>query len=264
MEYAERPLALEQLRPRFSWRIPSQGSRRGEQQLAYTIAVVPSPSTLDAAMAAVSPVSSNRSTLVRPEGVRLQRGRLYWARVSVDTNQRRGLTAELLLGTAPSAADYAQAKFIGMASASNTSCPWLRKDVASPPTGWTNTGSRQSGRAIAYVASVGYHELYVNGAKVSADVLSPSISDLAKRALVRPYDITHHLQPGKPFTLGLWLGPGWSQFGSHTRLQASNIFNTTKAPLALATVRFYGGQGMGLLGSVHTDASWKAHLSPIQ
>ena len=146
-----------------------------------------------------------------------------------------------------------------MASASNTSCPWLRKDVASPPTGWA-----AGGRAIAYVASVGYHELYVNGAKVSADVLSPSISDLAKRALVRPYDISHHLQPGKPYTLGLWLGPGWSQFGSHTRLQASNIFNTTKAPLVLATVRFYGGQDMELLGSVHTDASWKAHLSPIR
>ena len=114
------------------------------------------------------------------------------------------------------------------------------------------------------VASVGYHELYVNGAKVSADVLSPSISDLAKRALIRPYDISHHLQPGKPYTLGLWLGPGWSQFGSHTRLQASSIFNTTKAPLALATVRFYGGQDMELLGSVDTDASWKAHLSPIR
>ena len=51
------------------------------------------------------------------------------------------------------------------------------------------------------------------------------------------------------YTLGLWLGPGWSQFGSHTRLQTSNIFNTTKAPLALATLRFYAGSDLQLLGA---------------
>ena len=48
-----------------------------------------------------------------------------------------------------------------------------------------------------YVGSYGYHELYVNGEKVSADVLAPSVSELSKRVLVRPYDLTAFLKPGK-------------------------------------------------------------------
>jgi hypothetical protein len=181
--------------------------------------------------------------------------------VVVNTTQRRGLTAAspVFFGTAPSAAEYSEASFIGMASASHSSCPWLRKDVTSPPTGWA-----AGGKAIAYVASVGYHELHVNGEKATDDVLSPSISDLAKRVLVRPYEITALLTPGQPYTLGLWLGPGWSQFGSRTRLQASNIFNTTKAPLVNAVVRFYAAADLHLLGSVLTDATWKVRLSPAE
>ena len=90
------------------------------------------------------------------------------------------------------------------------------------------------------------------------------MSDLSKRALVRAYDISSHLAPSQPFTVGAWLGPGWSQFGSRTRLQASNIFNTTKAPLLHAVVRFYSGAEMTLLGSVHSDETWKARLSPVE
>jgi alpha-L-rhamnosidase len=261
VEYADSPLALEELSPRFSWTIPADGSHRGEMQESYKLAIARSQNGLAAALATAEPVFSNRSALRRIRSVWLESGSLYYAQVVVNTTQRRGLTssAPVFFGTALSAADQSESAFIGMASASNTSCPWLRKDVASPPAGWGTDG-----KAIAYVASVGYHELYVNSRKVSDDVLSPSVSDLSKRALVRAYDISSHLAPSQPFTIGAWLGPGWSQFGSRTRLQASNIFNTTKAPLVHAVVRFYSGAEMTLLGSVHSDKTWKARLSPVE
>ena len=262
VEYAASPLALEELAPRFTWTIPVARSQRGEMQTSYKIAVAQSTAALAAALAAAPSVASNRSVLRRAHSTRLEPGSLYYAVVVVNTTQRRGLTAAspVFFGTAPSAAQYGEAAFIGMGSAPNSSCPWLRKEFASPPADWAAAG----GKAIAYVASVGFHELYVNGAKVTDDVLSPSISDLAKRVLVRPYDISARLSPGQPFTLGLWLGPGWSQFGSRTRLQAGNIFNTTKAPLVSAVVRFYAADDLRLLGSVYTDATWKARLSPVE
>ena len=65
-----------------------------------------------------------------------------------------------------------------------------------------------------YVASVGYHELWINGQKVNEDVLSPSVSDLAKRVLLRTYDVSALLKAGQMNTIGLWLSSGWSGFDS--------------------------------------------------
>ena len=61
-------------------------------------------------------------------------------------------------------------------------------------------------------------------------------------------------------TIGLWLGPGWSQFSS-VNPKVSNMFNTTKAPLVLATVRMYSGQASTLAGTVITNDKWMAHRS---
>jgi alpha-L-rhamnosidase len=180
VEYAAAPLALEELAPRFSWTIPADGSQRGEMQTSYAIAVASSAAGLAAALATAPRVASNQSVLRRlTQPSELQPGALYYAQVVVNTTQRRGLTAAspVLLGTAPTEDDYKQASFIGLASAANTSCPWLRKDIA-PPDGWAAPG-----RAIAYVASVGYHELYVSGVKASPDVLAPSVSDLVRKGL---------------------------------------------------------------------------------
>jgi len=66
-------------------------------------------------------------------------------------------------------------------------------------------------RAVAYVASIGYHELYVNGHKVGDAVLVPSVTDNSKRARYLTYEITQHLQAGTN-VVGLWLGMSWSIF----------------------------------------------------
>src|SRR5690606_29965590 len=53
----------------------------------------------------------------------------------------------------------------------NISDPWLRKTF--------NLNSKP-GKATIFIASVGYHELYVNGKKIGNDVLSPSVTDHMK------------------------------------------------------------------------------------
>ena len=68
VEYAASPLALQQLAPRFSWVIPTEGSQRGEMQTSYKIAIARSEDALAPALALAAPVASNRSVLMCCEG----------------------------------------------------------------------------------------------------------------------------------------------------------------------------------------------------
>jgi alpha-L-rhamnosidase len=62
-------------------------------------------------------------------------------------------------------------------------------------------------RATAYLSGLGLSELYINGAKVGDDVLSPGLTDYDKRALYVTYDITSLVRPG-PNAIGVLLGNG--------------------------------------------------------
>lgn len=104
----------------------------------------------------------------------------------------------------------------GHGTTNQSSCPWLRKSFTLPASTVSSSGGIGDSVALVYVASVGYHELWVNGQKVNEDVLSPSVSDLAKRVLVRTYDVSALLKVvgGETNTIGLWLSSGWSGFDS--------------------------------------------------
>ena len=62
-------------------------------------------------------------------------------------------------------------------------------------------------RATAYVCGLGLSELYLNGQKVSDDVLSPAIASYDKRAFYVTYDITQQLRHGDN-AVGVILGNG--------------------------------------------------------
>ena len=63
--------------------------------------------------------------------------------------------------------------------------------------------------ALVTVHSPGYFELYLNGAKVGDDVLTPAVSNLDHRTFTVIYDVSQLLRPGKN-CLGLWLAEGWA------------------------------------------------------
>jgi alpha-L-rhamnosidase len=62
-------------------------------------------------------------------------------------------------------------------------------------------------RATAYVCGLGLFELYLNGQKVSDDVLSPALSEYDKRAFYLTYDATRLLKRGDN-AIGVILGNG--------------------------------------------------------
>jgi alpha-L-rhamnosidase len=62
-------------------------------------------------------------------------------------------------------------------------------------------------RATAYVSGMGLFEMYLNGAKIGADVLSPGLTEYPKRALYVAYDVTAALRKGRN-AVGVMLGNG--------------------------------------------------------
>jgi hypothetical protein len=98
VEYGAAPLALGTLTPRFSWKIPESAGHKGENQLTYFITVgtrpyVTSRATSEAAFESgvvwsTGAVASNQSVLVRPHGMKLAPGSLYYVSLNVTTNHR--------------------------------------------------------------------------------------------------------------------------------------------------------------------------------
>jgi alpha-L-rhamnosidase len=121
--------------------------------------------------------------------------------------------------------------------------PWLRRvfDLPERPV-----------RATAHVASVGFHELWVNGTKVGDDVLGPSVTDHTRRARWVAYEIADYLRPGEN-VVGLWLGTGWSIFPAFVtddKPAAPIVLGQFDIDLPDGSTRRFG-----------TDASWKSHRS---
>ena len=100
------------------------------------------------------------------------------------------------------------------------------------------------------VASLGYHEVYVNGTKVGDRVMQPAVSQLDKRALEVTYDITNLIHEGDN-ELMLWLGQGWGR-----------IYGTPAAAKATVEKTVSDGE-CGLIYTIlTTDSTWEASPSP--
>ena len=95
------------------------------------------------------------------------------------------------------------------------------------------------------VASIGYHEVYVNGMKVGDFVMQPAVSQLDVMALEVQYRIRKYLKKGENELL-LWIGQGWGR-----------VYRQTAA--ASATVWWSNTREIGDLAE--TDTSWETSPS---
>ena len=104
--------------------------------------------------------------------------------------------------------------------------------------------------ALLHVNSLGYHEAWLNGKKVSDDVLAPAVSQLNKRSLICTYDVSNLLRDGENELL-LQTGSGWykpTTFGAQY-----------EGPLVRAELDVVTREGMQPL--VCTDSSWEGAWS---
>ncbi len=242
-EYLSDPLGIDVQIPRFNWKLRNPEGVRGYKQSAWQVMVASSRERLDRNDGDLwdsGKVDSNQSTLV-PYGGRMlvSNQDCYW-KVRIHGNSQ-----------SPSEWS-APARFsIGLLQATDWKGPWIRHpDAPAVKHIWFRKNlmlDEDIGSAFIHVATVGYHELYVNGAKVDARLLGPAMSRLDKRVLYVTYDLRGILKTGKN-TIAIWQGPGWARYA---------YFKTMPALRVQLDAKTTSGTSISLA----SDTTWRCEVS---
>lgn len=183
-EYLTEPIGLDTSSPRFTWEY--SGNEEGFKASRYEIRIGTSPDEL------------------RPyaEGMSLKpHTRYYWNVTVWDGEGRPCATSET--------ASFETAKF----APSDWSASWItdHKDKEFEPAPLFRKSfpvGKEVKDARVYVASAGYHELFVNGERVGTNYLDPGYTHFDKRILYVTHDVTSLLKQGDNAVAAV-LGNGW-------------------------------------------------------
>lgn len=281
-EYLSDPSVVD-VTPRLGWINTTTASQRGEKQTAYQIRVASSLSLLERPdLWDSDQVTSDESTRITYKGKPLQsRQECYWqVRVWDKSGNAGAWSKPAHWRTGLLDKSEWKGHWIG--------APWQGEDALPKPGGGPDGVPKEFGppapmlrktfevtkeirQAVAFVTGLGYFEFFVNGKKVGDDVLVPNQTNYGKRpgietALISlpdnfrkykvmylAYDITDRLQQGEN-AMGAILGNG---FYNPAKFWAEGY----------GTPRFLGQLHLtytdGSEEIIASDASWRAHKSPI-
>lgn len=253
-EYLQNPLGIDMPHPRFSWEMTS--SRRGVTQSAYRILVASSPDNLQIDSADLwdsGKQSSDDAVNIPYEGENLESGTAYYWKVRIWDQA----------GDATRWSEVASFH-TGLLTASDWTGQWIAAGDTSISAPLLRKGFQVDKRvqqATAYVTGLGNYEFYLNGKKVSADLLIPAMTDFSKRVLYNTYDVTDQVTSGHNVA-GILLGNGAfrlegtpGRYGWHGN---AHYFGPPCALLQL-DITFTDGSSQ----TVVTDASWRSTAGPI-
>jgi alpha-L-rhamnosidase len=242
-EYQTEPLGIDVSEPRFGWQLHEPGQVRGQRQTAYHMLVASNLEKLTETGADVwnsGKVSSPQSVLVPFEGEKLQSGSAYFWKVRVYDKDGKpsewSKPARFVTGVLDPA-EWDAASWMRHPDAPQTKHIWFRKNIKLKTV---------SEAAFIHVASLGHHELYVNGEKADNSVLASALTNFQKRLLYVTYDVSKLLKPGDN-TVAVWFAPGWASYYA---------FNLT--PLLRVKADGIDAADQATLNS---DASWRCAVS---
>jgi alpha-L-rhamnosidase len=240
-DFRENPLAVESLRPPFSWQIVDR--RQGAAQTAYQIELVEEGGDFSRPFWDSGRVASRQSHLVRYDGAPLASKRAYQWRVRYwDQEETASAWSEpARFETAPRPEDW-QAKWIEAAKdAPNDSGDFRRwTRMAILPTESLKAPPKQDGlfdqvilgaaeqlakapyfrreidlskpvkSARLRYAGIGFVEARINGQPVSDALLTPAVAQYSDAVRYVTYDVTDKLRPGRN-ALGFVLAEGMAR-----------------------------------------------------
>jgi len=262
IEYMDNPQGLDKPIPRFSWTLENtQRELFDQKQIAYRILVSSSENELKSDKGNIWDsdwIMSNEMSQISYLGSTLLSDQSYFWKVMIkDQNNTTSKWSETANWSTGFFRDNEwEAKWIGgeeVFDPQQVDCniwdPWLRKSFVLNKLGT---------KANIYVASIGYHELYVNGNRVGEEVLAPTVTDHTKRARYVRYDIAPYLKKGKN-VIAIWLGTSWSIFPGYD-LEGSRPL----LPMVTAQLAIYPGKQINEtpILKIITDSSWKHKDSP--
>jgi alpha-L-rhamnosidase len=255
--YLTNPLGLEDSSPRFSWRIDS--IERASTQTAYHILVSSSENLLNQDIGDTwdsGIVKSDASIQVPFSGKRLEsRARYFWKVKAWDQNGIESASSPVAwfeMGLL--IPDDWVATWIGQPAALDTEilpAPYFRKQF--------NLGKAVR-RARIFICGLGYHELYLNGARVSDHLLDPAFTRYDRRSLYVVHDVTSLLKQGEN-GLGVILGNGlFNQAAPDAWYFEKSPWRASPRLLLQAHIEFTDGSQ----SVITSGPDWKVSQGPIR
>ena len=245
-EYRVNPLGIGNTSPRLSWKLSQDNFTRGQKQTAYQILVASSLEKLETNNADTwdsGKVDSNQSVNNTYTGNELQSAKPYFWKVKVwdkDGNASNWSNSGKFSMGLLKQSDW-KGDWILKSDQKKTDHNWYRKNV---------TLSDKASSAFVFVGSFGYHELYVNGEKITQNVMNPVSTYMKKRIAYLTYDISDKLKKGDN-VIAIWHAAGWSRWRRIREYR--NIPFVFKAQAEIVA----GDKQMTL----KTDTSWKTKKS---
>ncbi|WP_082026648.1 family 78 glycoside hydrolase catalytic domain [Flammeovirga sp. OC4] len=245
-EYRINPLGIDNINPRLGWKIIDNQKTRGQKQTAYQILVASSLKKLNKDKGDIwdsNKIDNAQSVNNLYAGQQLTSNQeCYWKVRVWDMNGK--------------ASDWSKpARFtIGLLNPSDWKGEWILKaDQKKTDHNWYRKNLELKSKtqsAFVYVGSFGYHELYVNGQKITDNVMNPVTSYMKKRIPYLTYDIKDYLTKGDN-VIAIWHASGWARWRRIREYR--NIPFVFKAQVEIST------NGHQL--SFGTDEAWKCKKS---
>ncbi|MDR1381346.1 MAG: glycoside hydrolase family 78 protein [Tannerella sp.] len=253
-EYQTEPIGMDVPAPRFSWQLSDPEHVRGQVQTAYHILVASSPDKLTEADADVwnsGKIDSPQSTplscgeglgeMLPFGGKELQSGSAYFWKVQVydrDGNPSAWSKPARFVTGVLDPEEWNDASWIRHPGAPRVKHIWFRKNLK------LDAGP---GAVFLHVASLGHHELYVNGRKADDRILAPALTNFDKRLFYVTYDISELLKKGDN-TVGVWYASGWASYDCFSRTPALRV-------------RLNGKDAKGASLALVSDTTWRCAVS---
>ena len=283
-EYLEKPLGIDVLQPRLSWKL--EAGERGQKQTAYHIIVASSSEMLDKNIGDIwdtGKVKSGQSLNVKYGGALLKSRNQYFWKVKVwnkdgdsstwskpaswsmgilsqDEWQGQWIQSDLELfdyqkelkkiadhNMETESAMWDRAEKIRKMTANIKEAPavWMRKEFKSE--------DNKLLRATVYISGLGLYELYLNGSKINNHLLTVSAHDFGKTVPYHVHDVTDLIEKGGN-AIGVILGNGYLNpvIPSALREYAADYINTPRLRFELQ-LDYEDGSSRRVL----SDSSWK-------
>ena len=264
-EYTENPLGIEAALPRLGWQ--NQSEERQQIQSAYEIIVSESADDIKAGRGSswsTGKVQSSTSVHVVYAGVALKPfTRYYWAvRVYDGEGTPSSFCEAAWFETAMLKQSDWNGKWIGDGSRQFTSDEEFYNDDRMPLFRKDFTLNKKVATARLYLSGIGYSEAYINGQRVSDNVLDPGWTTYKKEVLYVVHDVTSLVSQGNNVA-AVRLGNGW---WNPLPLRLFGRFNLRDAqqtgrPCLRADLRIRYTDGTETV--IGTDESWMTAPGPV-
>ncbi|WP_400077497.1 family 78 glycoside hydrolase catalytic domain [Winogradskyella sp. R77965] len=245
-EYRTNPLGIDNTSPRLSWKLTEDHQTTGQKQTAYQVLVASSVELLNDNTGDVwdsGKVESNQSVNNTYRGTELESAKQYFWKVKIWDKD----------GVVSNWSDYGKFS-MGLLQQSDWKGDWiLKSDQKKTDHNWYRkniTLSDDAESAFVFVGSFGYHELYVNGEKITQNVMNPVSTYMKKRIAYLTYEISDQLKEGDN-VIAIWHAAGWSRWRRISEYR--NIPFVFKAQAEIVA----GGKQITL----KSDTTWKTKKS---